>query len=583
APLSLTASDGELYVNEASGGATVIQHWSTISSDLSALDFTASGDYVDVHTSAAGIQLSPFGGVQATGVDVSRTDGVSSTVTPGGTGTLYALTLQNLQLSAGDSALTLSITPGTASAYVLTDGSNDWLAIQGSGFGVNVALGSLLTMSASNVNFLLNTRTGGSGLTDWSGFTPLVASTFGSDSYFELDANNGSVTALSGLVGTTVTISHFKLVRETGSFTPGTGTYLSIELDGLTLTAGTGGFTLTLAGSADVYTFDDGTNSSVAVYSSGLTASGTIGPLTLDPTTVSFVYDSGAVDNWSFANGALPTADANTFEISGSGGISIDPYTHVTVGQFELTRDEGVTPAGGIGSGTAVVAHIANVSLTADFGGATLKLDGSNSLDFYYFVNGAGSWTAMSGTGFDVDVTAGDLHASASGATFAVNTRDDDTNAAILDWTFARGPPTSNPETFSSGEYYDVGVSEATLTLGTFVAATGGFDLSKQTIDSNTSVLTVSLTGVSAFTGVGAAIDGSGHATGTVGISVTGGSIDVAIGTSDGGLTTHVAAVGSDLAGSIGAGGSTPFSFTVGDGQFAIADGAFNWANASLT
>ena len=588
APLTITASNGTLDVNEASGGGSVIDDWSPFGQSFI---FTASGNYVDVAGTVDSIALTGLGTVTVSHAELQRRDSVD---TPDGTGdgSLFTTTLNGISLDAGDADTALTIDGGNLSAYALESNStaDTWFAMKGSGFTVSATLGTF-TLGSSGVNFAFNTHSNGAAdLADWS--SVVTGLSFASGSYFELDSTGTTHVTLPGVASATV--AGFTLVRQAGVVGPtGTGTVFKLTLSGTHVDAGASGLTLTLGGGTlDVYGFAVGTASWLALDGSGFTPNIQIGPLTISAGSVGFTLntESGTatpITDWSFDSLGGPSLVADSFDVTADNiAIAISGFASVSAGHLDLSREAGVDPDGGgpIASGTALTAHLADASLTADFGGASLVLDGSNSLDLYFFANAAGSWSAMSGTGFDVSLTAGDLSASASGATFAVNTRNNDVNPEILDWTFARGPPTPNPRTFISGqgEYFDVGVSQASVTLGSFIAATGGFDLSEQTIDSNTSVLTVSLTGVSAFIGVGATIDGSGHATGTIGISASGGKVDIAIATTDGGATEHVAAVGSDLAGSIVTGGSAPLTLAVGDGAFAIADG-FNWANPAFT
>ena len=479
----------------------------------------------------------------------------------------------------------MTINTGNLDAYSLSTSASahTWFAIKGSGFTVAATLGPVI-LGSSNVNFQFNSHsTGAADLIDWTNLVPGL--TFASGTYFELDSTGTTTVTLPGV---TASVSGFALVRETGVAGPtgtGTGTAFKLELDGTNVNAGAGGLTLTLAGGTlQVYGFAVGTASWVALDGTGFAPTIQIGPLTISSGSFGFTLntESGTatpITDWSFGNLGGPTLVADSFDVTADTfAMSLTGFVSISAGHIDLSREQGVDPdgTGPIGSGTAVAAHLADVSLTADFGGATLVLNGSNSLDFYYFANGAGSWTAMSGTGFDVGVTVGNLSASASGATFAVNTRDNDVNPEILNWAFARGPPTSNPTSFSSGEYFDVGASSASFSFDSLAAATGSFDLSRETSGSD-SLLTFSLHNASAFVGLGAKID-AGVATGDSGLSATGGSIDVAIATVAG--NQHIAAAGADLAGSIN--GLSSLTAKISGGKFAITDG-FNWANTSFT
>src|SRR5262249_3512356 len=158
---------GTFDLNQAYGTSnSVIQNWgsafsglsSPFSTQLATLNFTQTGNYLDVTATIDTIALDPFTSVTADSVDVSRTDDVTSSATPGGSGTRYAMTVHNLAFAAGDTAVTVEVDPGTASAFALTDGTHTWFAVDGSDFGVHVVLGSLLNLSASGVRFQLNTR-----------------------------------------------------------------------------------------------------------------------------------------------------------------------------------------------------------------------------------------------------------------------------------------------------------------------------------------------------------------------------------------------------------------------------------------
>src|SRR5206468_399657 len=115
------------------------------------------------------------------------------------------------------------------------------------------------------------------------------------------------------------------------------------------------------------------------------------------------------------------------------------------------------------------------------------------------------------------------------------------------------------------------------LDAGGFVQAGGTFSLTSQTAGAD-SALSLSLTGVSIFAGIGGSVANGVVSPGSIGISGSG-NVDVAVATIGG--VERVAAVGSGLSGSISTGTSL-LSLSVTGGSFTSDNDGFNWSTSSV-
>src|SRR5206468_3859909 len=106
-----------------------------------------------------------------------------------------------------------------------------------------------------------------------------------------------------------------------------------------------------------------------------------------------------------------------------------------------------------------------------------------------------------------------------------------------------------------------------------FVQAGGTFSLTHQTAGAD-SALSLALTGVSIFAGVGGSVSNGVVSPGSIGISGSG-NVDVAVATVGG--VEHVAATGNGLSGSISTGTSL-LSLSVTGGSFTSDSDGFDWA-----
>ncbi|HEX3806145.1 MAG TPA: hypothetical protein VHV52_05115, partial [Gaiellaceae bacterium] len=461
APLVIKAT-GTLEVNEATGTApSVITNWAPYG-----LSVSSTGNYVDVNGAVTSIAIADFGTITVTQADVQRLDGVFD---PDGAtdGSLFTVTLNGISLEADADGATLSIDGGNLAAYALSSNttSDTWFAINGSSFSIDAKLGPVEVVS-SGVNFKLNSYTGATGLTDWR--TLVSGLQFPSASYFELDATGNTTVTLPSV---TATVGSFTLVRETGVTGPtgtGTGTEFKLVLSGTHVDAGDGSdLTFTLdSGTLDVYGFEVGTASWVALDGSNFTPDITIGPLTISAGTFGFTLNtesgtSTPITQWSsFGDLGGPTLAADSFDATADNfTISIGGFASVSAGHIDLSRTKSVTdPTSGV-TGTLVALELDNVLINAGTDSAALMISGG-PLDFYLFADGDTTWTAASGSGLHIDLTGGPVTGSADGGTFLYNTKSGPSTTQILSWSFARGPPS-----VPSQDYFDVHGGATSLTV----------------------------------------------------------------------------------------------------------------------
>jgi hypothetical protein len=541
APLTIAASGVTFDLNRATN-TTAFADWTPYGV---ALTFPQSGDYLHLAGSVDTISIDGFATVTATTVDLERADGVT---TPVGTGTLFTLSLADASLDAGTADSTLTIAGAALAAYSLSVASDTWLALTGSGFAVDATLGPL-TLHAASGSFDYNSRsTGADALTDWSTFVA-GGPTFASADYFHLAATGGITIAVSGFGS--VSAASFDLTRAgsiAGPSGTGTGTLFRLHLTGASLDAGTVELTLTIDnGTLDAYAFAAGGDSWLAIQGDSFDVDLALGPLTLSAGDTSFDYNSGSsatpITNWTFAQGPS-SIEAGLFHLAATAGVTmgLTGFASASVATFDLTRQTGVTGPGTTGVGTLLTLSLTGVTFDAGSAGASLTLTGGG-LDLYAFAVGASSWTAMSGTGFDIALTAGSLTATADDAAFEFNTQSDPLDDPITNWNFARGPPSLDANLFRLSA--TSGVTLSVTGLGSISAGT--LVLSREsgvTVGGNTgSLFTLSLSTVHL------AIDADGAS-----LTVDGASLTVASFTTTvpGGNALYVAGSGLSLAGSVG-------------------------------
>ena len=575
APLQISATAATLKLNRATN-ATVISDWSPF--DTSLPTFPSSGDYLDVSGSVTTITIGGFASVSVPTVSLTRASGVS---TPVGAATLSTLTLNGIQLNAGSTGTALTINGGNLAAYALTDGTHSWFAVDGSGFAVHAVLGPLTLDASSGVAFQLNTHSAGAAaLADWSSFTPLAA--FPAADYFHLSATGSTTVSIAGFAS--VTVGGFSLTRMSGVSGPGTtgtGTVFALHLTGATVDAGSGALTLTLtAGTLDVYGFSvDATHSWFAAEGSGFSVHAVAGPLQLDAAGGHFSYNtdpgSQPITDWSFATGPASIAAAS-FDVTVSGGITIAvaPFVSATAATFDLSRQTGVTGSGTSGTGTLVTVGLTGLSLDASAAGASLTIGGGAS-DMWVFMVGSSTWSAITGSGFSVSLSAGPLTAAASGASFAYNTQSDQLVPPITDWSFApRGPPSLQ------GNYFHLAATAGlSLTLTGFASVTlGSLDLTRGPAQATTELGGAPLSGTLFTLQLGGI--GFSMVSGTIGLS--GGNLGLAVFRS--GTNSWVAAHGDSFgltlhAGALSASGTVNFDYNSGPAGNQIND----WSFASVS
>ncbi|HEV8461410.1 MAG TPA: hypothetical protein VGQ38_11945, partial [Gaiellaceae bacterium] len=575
APLSFSASNGTLDLNRGFG-ASAIQDWSPLGVSLS---FPVSGDYLDVTAQTPTITLGGFASASAASIDVSRTDGVT---TPGGSGSLFALTLKTVSLNAGADGTTLVIDSGDVGAFALSDTTSTWFAFNGTGLHAHAALGPF-DLTASGVSFKLNTHSAGAPtLTDWSTYG---GPTFSSADDFELSATGGTTVTLTGVAH--VSVGGFSLVRKTGVTGPGgaSGTVFVLHLTGVTVDAGTTDLTLTLSnGSLDVYGFSTGSDRYLATTGSGFTVSAIAGPVHIGAGGAGFTLSSApgtAPIDWSFADSAGPTIAANTFDVAASTGLSIvlgSDFASVSASSFHLSRDQGVTDPNGHGTGTVVHVSFTGLNLDASVPSITLTVDGG-ALDFILFAVGTSSWSMMQGNGFDVDLAAGPLSAAAHQASFDYNSESDPLLSPITNWQFARGPPSLQ------GDYFHLaatnGLSVSLTGLGSVTLSSLDLTRSNASATDETGATVAGTLLALHLTGAGLQL-GSGAAS----LTLTGGTLDFASLVS--GSQTWVAASGSTLGLSLtlgpltASGSGLAFLYNSGPAAHEINDWTFAGITTSL-
>ena len=237
----VTAAAGGIGIsfNSASGGASALNWASAVDLD----DTGAAGTFAADPVTVLGTTIDLAGGVTSvsgslTGVNVAGVltgaaefnvtkESVSvnddgDTGTPAVSSVLLAVLLSNLSLRIGIADVFVSVTSGTVNVYsaspVVADGRS-WLAVDASGIGGSLQLGSLASATVSNGVIRINRVTGATRALNWT--SDVVGATVA------LPTLTGTLTLVSGHLGSLVI----------GSFVHGSADFdLSKSLVGVHLT-----------------------------------------------------------------------------------------------------------------------------------------------------------------------------------------------------------------------------------------------------------------------------------------------------------------------------------------------------------
>src|SRR5439155_522178 len=285
--------------------------------------------------------------------------------------------------------------------------------------------------------------------------------------------------------------------------------------------------------------------------------------------------------NWSTSSvhplvpGSIAALDGTT-RLAVAGTLSLDAGGFVQAGgTFALTHQTA-------GADRALSVVLTGVSIFAGIGGTvsggvvtpgSIGISGSGNVDVAVATVGGLEHVAATGNGLAGSISTGTslLSLSVTGGSF---TSDNDG----FNWSTS-SVHTLIPSSIAALDGTTTLAVAGTLSLdaGGFVQAGGAFALTHQTAGAD-SALSLSLTGVSVFAGIGGTVSAGVVAPGLIGVSGSG-NVDVAVATVGG--VEHVAATGNGLSGSISTGTSL-LSLAVTAGSFTSDNDGFNWSTSSV-
>ena len=161
--VALGAQGVNFELNTSSNGAAALENWAFAGGPS-----FPSASYFELDGNSATISLSDFASVTIAAFSLIREAGLAG---PGSDRNRDALRFHpsGVDIDAGSTAdsTTLGLNDGTLDVYGFGVGTNDWLALDGSGFTVTAALGPA-SLGASGAGFTFNMGPNGDPITDWS-------------------------------------------------------------------------------------------------------------------------------------------------------------------------------------------------------------------------------------------------------------------------------------------------------------------------------------------------------------------------------------------------------------------------------
>ena len=257
------------------------------------------------------------------------------------------------------------------------------------------------------------------------------------------------------------------------------------------------------------------------------------GSITLSDDDTSFLYNgefgtaTNSITNWNFARGPPPSLPADYFDLSATGGVgvTVTGVGAITVGSFDITRELGVqvTPPGGSQvTGQLFTVSLDNISIQLGGSGASLTASSTPATGIQLAVLSVSSnqsYTVVQGNGLSFAATLGPVTMSASGVAFSYDMAS--TGSAITDWSFAN---VSGLSTVVAGT--TLNGTSALVSIAGIVTGSAGFSVTASSPSltlpgdsgpETASLLQLTLTNLQLSVG-----------TATVGVQISGGSIEVA-------------------------------------------------------
>ncbi|HEV7132735.1 MAG TPA: hypothetical protein VGN27_03260, partial [Gaiellaceae bacterium] len=410
------AASGDVSINSASGGATALDWVHAIDLDNTGTTFVADpvkvlGTTIDLSSPGTTVSgtlsnvnvanvLSGSTGFSVTDQAVKLNDDGNSGTTAIDA-TLLAVTLTGLQLRVGTADVYASVTGGPLSLYSVAPTAPDgrsWLAVDGSGLGGSIHLGTLASGTLSALLVRLNRVTGSTYLLDWRNDVTSTTVT--------LPSISGVLTQLSGHVDSLAIGSFVRgsadfdlsksLVNiQVGAENLAGAILLTFGLSNLDLTVGdtTGVYLDVKSGTLAVASLTAPAPSTGTDTRSWLVVAGSVGTITFHGVTgvdltVSSLNVKVNTASGTFDDGTNPTVDASALDWT----HALDLNANGTYGDTGTNGDQlvvGSTPidltsalVAASGSATVKILDFVTGAVTFDFQQKTVNIDANNNGTF---------------------------------------------------------------------------------------------------------------------------------------------------------------------------------------------------------
>ncbi|HVP75835.1 MAG TPA: hypothetical protein VMS63_07420, partial [Gaiellaceae bacterium] len=477
---------------------------SGITFDVEHLDATVNPDAVDWNSVDSSLTMDGSVTLAASGTaEVSAAGFValagSFSLTKSGTLLVATVTGASAFAGVGGSVSGFVVTPGSL-GFSATVGEVD-VALQSGQYGVEVKdltaslVGvPLITLDVEHMNATVNP-----GAIDWNS----LDSSLSMDGTITLAASGTAEAAVASFVsvagGFTLTETGTLLVATLSGASAFVGVGGSVS--GYVVTPGSLGFGAT-AGEVDVALQAGHYGVEVKNLSASLVG---VPGITFDVEHLDATVNPDAID-WHSLDSSLTMDGTITLAASGTAEVAVASFVSVA-GGFSLTK-----------TGTLLVAKLTGASAFVGIGGSVSGFVVTpGSLGFSATVGEVDVALQDSHYGVDVKDAAGSL-VGVPAITFDVEHLDATVNPDSIDWHTADSSLTMD------GTVTLAASGTAEVSAAGFVALAGSFSFTE-----NGTLLRVTLTNASAFVGIGGSVSGFAVVPGSVGISATAGTVDVAL------------------------------------------------------
>ena len=475
-----------------------------ITLDVEHLDATVNPDAIDWHSVDSSLSMDGTITLAASGTAEASAGGFVAvaggfSLTKSATLLVAKLTGASAFVGIGGSVASFAVTPGSP-GFSATVAEVD-VALQGGHYGIEVKdlSASLVGVPAITLDVEHLDATVNPDAIDWHS----LDSSLSMDGTITLAASGTAEVSAAGFVALAGSFSLTKSVTLLAVTLTGASAFVGVggSVSGFTVTPGSLGFSATV-GEVDV-ALESG---HYGVEVKDLTASLLGVPLiTLDVEHMNATVNPDAID-WHSLDSSLSMDGTITLAASGTAEVAVASFVSVA-GGFTLTE-----------TGTLLVATLTGASAFVGVGG---------SVSGYVVTPGSLGFGATAGE-VDVALQGGhygvevkNLNASLVGVTlitFDVEHLDATVNPDAIDWH------TADPSLTMDGTVTLAASGTAEVSVASFVSVAGGFTLTK-----SGTLLVVTLTGASAFVGIGGSVASFAVTPGSLGFSATVGEIDVAL------------------------------------------------------